>query len=109
MTGCALDSMPTYDPNAIRKFGTVIAVEEIKTEAPFQNDSMMIPVAGALVPIQLGSPQRAGSDFRYQVKTADGQTIPVVSKFGGFTVYECVTLFLSQTLPPRIARGGSCL
>ena len=106
--GCVTDSTHRYDPNAIEKSGVVVAAEEIQNGMAFKEDTLSLPVAGVLVPIYLGSPQKEGNDFRYKVRTNDGQTIPVISKFGGFAVGECVTLFLSQTSPPGIANGGGC-
>ena len=106
--GCVSDPALKYDPNAIKRSGIVTSVQEIENGKQFRDDTMTIPVAGVLVPIQLGSPQKEGNDFRYTVQTVEGQIIPITSKFGGFEVGECVTLFLSQTLPPKIARGGEC-
>jgi hypothetical protein len=108
ISGCASDSISTYDQNAIKKPGTIIDKQEIENYEMFLNDTLLVPVAGVFVPIQLGSPMKDGYDFRYKVQVSEGQTIPIISKFSGFEVGECVTLFLSKSQPPRIAHGGEC-
>ncbi|MGD8914710.1 MAG: hypothetical protein PVJ68_18535 [Candidatus Thiodiazotropha sp.] len=108
LSGCASDSMHRYDQNAIKKSGTIQAKEEIENWEELESDTLDMPVAGFFVQVQLGSPSKEGNDFRYIVKVRDGEALPVISKFSGFKVGECVTVFFSQTMPPRIAHGGVC-
>ena len=47
----------------------------------------------------------------YTVKSTEGKVYIVLSKYPGFSVGECVDLFISSDLdrhPPRMASGSSC-
>jgi hypothetical protein len=108
VSGCTSDTIRSYDQDAVKKTGTIHDKQEIENHQEFRNDTILMPVAGAFVPIQLGSPMKDGNDFRYMVRITEGQTIPIISKFSGFEVGECVTVFLSKIMSPRIAHGGDC-
>jgi hypothetical protein len=106
--GCATDSMHRYDENAIKQSGIINSKEEIQNWEEFRDDTLLLPVAGIFIPVQLGSPSKEGNDFRYVVQISEDQAMPIISKYSGFEVGECVTVFLSQSMPPRIAHGGEC-
>jgi hypothetical protein len=108
VVGCVTSPAYTYDLNAIVKYGFLVSKHELPNTEAFYNDTMLIPVAGVLVPVTIGSPQREGSTYAHELITTDGIELVVLSKFSGFEVGDCLKVFLSEIDEPRMTYGSEC-
>jgi hypothetical protein len=68
-------------------------------------------IATVIVLDAMNHDQTENPPLAYTVKSAEGKIYIVLSKYPGFSVGECVDLFISSDLerhPPRMASGSSC-
>jgi hypothetical protein len=135
-TGCASSKAvhTDRDPNERIVVGTVIDKEipaSSATEGRNANSTVMnilkgtleaageviarITIVGGIATVILldamDQDETENPPLTYTVKSTEGKVYIVLSKYPGFSVGECVDLFISSDLeqyPPRMASGNSC-
>ncbi|MES9969968.1 MAG: lipoprotein [Candidatus Thiodiazotropha sp.] len=109
LSGCVTIPQLEYDDKAIEKTGTIVKKRELMNHQPFERDMIFVPAGGLVVPVFIGEPSRDGSDYIYEIHTTDDIHIEVLNKFSGFEVGQCVKLYLSKEIAPRISNGSGCI
>jgi hypothetical protein len=135
VAGCAseVEKKYNYDPNEKIILGTIITKEAPGN--PDGNDKennvqlrkllkgalegageiiSRITIAGGIatvIIIDALNQQSEGQPVAYTVRSTEDEVYIVISKHSGFSVGDCVDLFISTDLirhPPRMAYGNSC-
>jgi len=86
--------------------GTIEAVGEVVARITIVGGIATVIVLDALKHDQTGNPP-----LTYAVRSTENRIYIVLSKYPGFSIGECVNLFISadmEAYPPRMASGGSC-
>jgi hypothetical protein len=135
-TGCASNTAPHmgHDPNERIVAGTIIdkeipassATEGRSADSTVKNIlegtlkaageviariTIVGGIATVIVLDTMNQDQTEHPPLTYTVKSTDGKVYIILSKYPGFSVGECVDLFISSDLelhPPRMAFGSSC-
>lgn len=108
LVGCAAPVEVVKPVNERIESGLIESKQDFENSNSFRRGTTYVPLPGVLLPIPTGSPQRKGRNIGYQVKTVSGETITAVSMFDGFKVGDCVRVFRSDNLPPRLGNGHDC-
>ena len=113
LAGCAHDPYENYDPNAIKLLGVILEKKIINTpdeEKRYQQDTVSIVLPGiGLIFVPTGNPYRQGDPYLYKVSINNGNDVEIVNHFGGFSVGECVQVFVSTKFPIRLSSGSGCI
>ena len=114
-----------FDPNEIILNGKVILKkapnkEHIKQRIQNQEENKNIELTlSAILSVGTGifmmpyynDDSVSGIPTQYNVKLKTGKTINIFNYYSGFSIGECVNVFISEnweTYPPRMASGGQC-